>query len=99
ASWTPMSLAGLVSVHAIWGTASGDLYVGGDDGGAPAHMVLYHYDGASWRLLLSGPTGIVLSVASANGRVFVGGRSTLVSYVAAYDGTTWTDLAVPPSYP
>ncbi|MFO0633583.1 MAG: hypothetical protein U0168_12095 [Nannocystaceae bacterium] len=85
-AWTVEDLTaanvGIESVSSVWGTATDDLWVGGDQSTAA------HFDGTTWTRTIAGSTDNVALWGSATDDVWIGG----VFDVAHFDGTTWTTV-------
>ena len=49
-SWTAMNSGTTVPLYGVWGSSATDVFAAG-------HLVILHYDGASWSISKGGPTG------------------------------------------
>jgi len=85
--WTPMESGTVEDLHGVWGRGASDIFaagagpgLGGGEGTQEARAVALHYDGESWRTILSNQGMVLFGVSGdANETIWVGG-STVLEY-------------------
>ena len=90
---TGLDLAG-VTLRAVWGSSSSDIYVVGDYQSSQSRNIVLHYNGSTWSVveddLWDGSSYYFYSVWGRNSNdVYIGNSSDRVFY---YDGTSWEDI-------
>jgi hypothetical protein len=85
-TWTAQMIFPEVGLQAIWGTGSGDVWAGGNDGGGSQSFPrLFHWDGSAWTQLhaVDGELYSILAVwGRSPGEVYFG----LENAIFRYDG-------------
>jgi len=87
AGWVCQDFPSLAPQHAIWGTATDEIYVVGDDGG------IFYFDGKVWTQMPTPTNEILLDVwGFSGGPVFAVGANGTILRLA---GSTWVQIPFP----
>ena len=91
ASWTKMSSPSTDWLYGVWGTAASDVWAVGD-------QRILRYDGSGWTSSYSGPEALRAVWGSASSDIWaVGDKGNDQGGAVHFDGTSWTQVTVPPS--
>jgi hypothetical protein len=95
AAWTTTAHPGPNYLNAVWGAASNDVWVSFETSAPGGSGDGMHWDGASWKILATGPRGYAIHGSSASDVWSVGDAGK----IRRYDGASWKNVASGTSQP